>query len=468
MQQTPKQLWDECLRLIRSNVREEQYTTWFAPLKLVQYDAESKTLLVSVPSPFVYEYIEENFVSLLSKVLRHCFGRGVQLSYRILTDSTNDLSTVLPTDNIGNDHCPASQAAGTNTTPTPLDALAPQDIDPQLNPQQTFANFIEGKSNKLPRAVGLAIADNPTTTQFNPMFVYGPSGCGKTHLINAIGIHIKQHNPNMRVLYVSARLFQVQYVDASKHGTINDFIRFYQSIDVLIIDDVQEWATAKGTQNTFFHILNHLFRNGKRIVLASDRPPVDLDGMDARLITRFSCGLIAEIEKPDTTLCKDIMHHLIRKNGLKIGDDVVDVIARTAGNSVRDLEGIVASLMAYSVVYNSHIDLQLAQRVISRSVKTDNRPVTVDDIVGEVCQYYHVSASDVQSRSRKRALVEARQVCMYLTQKHTKMTAARIGKLVGGRDHSTVLHSVNLVEQRMKESHTFLSEIEHIERNLLG
>ena len=466
--QTPTQLWEECLRLIRNNVREEQYATWFAPLQLVEYDAARNVLQVSVPSPFVYEYIEENFVDLLSKVLRRCFGRGVQLSYRVLTDGTHDLSTILPGGSVAGSDDGCMPMGPANQSPTLLDSLAPQDIDPQLNMQQTFATFIEGKSNKLPRAVGMAIADNPSTTQFNPMFVYGPSGCGKTHLINAIGVHIKQRYPHMRVLYVSARLFQVQYVDASKQNTVNDFIRFYQSVDVLIIDDVQEWATAKGTQNTFFHILNHLFRTGKRIVLASDRPPVDLDGMDARLITRFSCGLIAEIERPDATLCTDIMHYLIRKNGLRIGDDVVSMIAATAGISVRDLEGVVASLMAYSVVYNSDIDLQLAQRVISRSVKTDNRPVTVDDIVGEVCQYYHVSASDVQSRSRKRALVEARQVCMYLTQKHTKMPAARIGKLVGGRDHSTVLHSVGLIEKKMKESHTFLSEIEHIERNLLS
>ena len=468
MQRSPKQLWEECLRLIRNNVREEQYTTWFAPLRLMQYDAEQNLLLVSVPSPFVYEYIEENFVSLMSKVLRHCFGRGVQLSYRVLTDSTNDLSTILPGNGGGEPIQGGTPTAGSNVSPTALDGLAPQDIDPQLNPAQTFATFIEGRSNKLPRAVGMAIADNPTTTQFNPMFVYGPSGCGKTHLINAIGMHIKQRLPHLRVLYVSARLFQVQYVDASKQNTVNDFIRFYQSIDVLIIDDVQEWVTAKGTQNTFFHILNHLFRNGKRIILASDRPPVDLDGMDARLITRFSCGLIAEIEKPDTTLCIDILHHLIRKNGLKIGNDVIEAIAHTANNSVRDLEGIVASLMAYSVVYNSEIDLQLAQTVISRSVKMDNRPVTVDDIVGEVCQYYHVSSNEVQSRSRKRALVEARQVCMYLTQKHTKMPAARIGKLVGGRDHSTVLYSVSLIEQRLKNDRTFSSDIENIERKLLG
>ena len=468
MQQLPKQLWEECLRLIRNNIREEQFATWFAPLELVQYDKSTNELVVSVPSPFVYEYIEENFVDLLSKVLRRQFGKGVKLSYHVLTDKSHELNTVMPSEGSQNGLSAGPMALVGNMSPTMLDALSPHAIDSQLNIRQTFDNFIEGRSNKLPRAVGMAIADNPTTTQFNPMFIYGPSGCGKTHLINAIGVHIKQRYPQLRVLYVSARLFTVQYIDASKQGTLNDFIRFYQSIDVLLLDDVQEWATAKGTQNAFFHILNHLFRNGKRIVLASDRPPVDLDGMDTRLITRFSCGLIAEIEKPDTELCSNILRYLISKNGLKIGNDVVDLIAQTAGNSVRDLEGIIASLMAYSVYYNSDIDVVLAQRVISRSVKLTNRTVTIDDIMNEVCTYYHVSSSDVHSRSRKRQFVEARQVCMYLTQKHTKMPAARIGKLVGGRDHSTVLHSVSLIEKRLKNDHTFSSEIEHIERKLLG
>lgn len=468
MQNDPKLLWDQCLQLIRNNVSEQQFATWFAPISLESYDEQSHMLLLNVPSPFVYEYIEENFVDLIGKVLRRHFGDNVQLSYRILTDKTNNLTTTLPSQSDGVQAPMSQPSQKANLSPTLLDALSPQNLDPQLNPQQTFATFIEGKSNKLPRAVGMAIADNPNTPQFNPMFIYGPSGCGKTHLINAMGLHIKQRFPQKRVLYVSARLFQVQYVDASKQNTVNDFIRFYQSIDVLIIDDVQEWATAKGTQNTFFHILNHLFRNGKRIILASDRPPVDLEGMDTRLITRFSCGLIAEIEKPDTRLCTDILHYLIKKNGLRIGNDVVDFIAHTACNNVRDLEGIIGSLVAYSVVYNSDIDLSLAQRVISRSVKTDNRPVTVDDIMNEVCHYYRVSADEVHSKSRKRAFVEARQVCMYLSQKHTKMPTLRIGKLVGGRDHSTVIHSITSVERRMKTDKSFQAEIEHIERNLLS
>ena len=346
-----------------------------------------------------------------------------------------------------------------------LDAAQPQEIDSQLNPQQTFDNFIEGVSNKLPRAVGLTIAEQPATTMFNPMFIYGPSGCGKTHLINAIGMRVKKNFPQKRVLYVSARLFQVQYTNAVRYSTINDFINFYQTIDVLIVDDIQEWMTSAKTQNTFFHIFDHLFRNGKRIILACDRPPVDLQGMNDRLLTRFSCGLIAELEKPDFKLCVDILHAKIRKDGLEIPEDVVIYIAENANGSVRDLEGVVNSLMAYSIVYGKPIDMALATSVLKRSVKVDDKPLTVDEIVATVCDQLNVSPEEVGGKSRKRDLVVARQVSMYLAQKHTKMPASRIGQLIAGRDHSTVLHSCEKVEQRMKAEKDFTALIEKIENS---
>ncbi|MBQ2060359.1 MAG: chromosomal replication initiator protein DnaA, partial [Prevotella sp.] len=351
-----------------------------------------------------------------------------------------------------------------NQSPTQLDA-APSDIDSQLDPHKTFQNFIEGDSNKLPRSIGLSIAEHPNTTQFNPMFIYGPSGCGKTHLVNAIGLKTKQLYPQKRVLYISARLFQVQYTNSVLHNTTNDFINFYQTIDLLIVDDIQEWMTATKTQDTFFHIFNHLFRNGKRIILASDRPPVDLKGMNDRLLTRFSCGLIAELEKPNVQLCVDILNQKIRRDGLHIPDDVVMYIAQTANGSVRDLQGVINSLLAYSVVYNSHIDMRLAERVIKRAVKVDDRPLTMDDIIETVCNHFNVSTSSVAGRSRKREFVVARQVSMYLAQKYTKMPASRIGKLVGGRDHSTVIHSCSQVEQRLKTDKAFSAEVSSIENS---
>ncbi len=459
-------LWNDCLSLIQNNVTEQQFKTWFMPIVFKSYDNDRNTILLQVPSPYVYEYLEQYYVGLLHKVLTRCFGTGVKLTYCIVTDKEHNLSQDIEAEEPAAVEAPQATVRG-NKTPTILDAAVPQDLNPQLNPKQTFNSFIEGISNKLPRTVGLSIAEHPGKTTFNPFFVYGPSGCGKTHLINAIGVKCKEIYPRKRVLYVSARLFQVQFTDAVRQNKTNDFINFYQSIDVLIVDDVQEWMTATKTLDTFFHIFNHLFRNGKQIILASDRPPVDLEGMKDRLLTRFSCGLIAELEKPNVELCIDILNSKCSRDGLKIPADVIRFIAETShsstNGSVRDLEGVINSLLAYSVVYNSNIDMRLAERVIKRAVKVDDKPLTVDDILEKVCNHYNVSQQNVFSRSRKRDYVIVRQVSMYFAQKYTKMPATRIGQLIGNRDHSTVLHSCNTVEQRLKIDKAFQEEMNSIE-----
>lgn len=462
MKASPDARWDNALALIRENVSQQQYDTWFRQIVFESFDDAKKTLLVQVPSPFVYEYLEENYVDLLIKVLHRTFCEGIRLNYRVVTDKEHKLSQDIESDPADIEQKPRTRA---NQSPTPLDAAQPQQIDPQLNPHLSFANYIEGASNKLPRSVGQSIAEHPNTTQFNPMFIYGPSGCGKTHLVNAIGLRTKQLYPQKRVLYISARLFQVQYTNAVLQNSTNDFIRFYQTIDMLIVDDIQEWISAPKTQDTFFHIFDHLFRNGKRIILASDRPPVDLKGMPERLLTRFSCGLIAELEKPNTQLCVDILENKIRKDGLHIPRDVIEFISQTANGSVRDLQGVINSLMAYSIVYNSNIDMRLAERVIKRAVKIDDKPLTVDEIIETVCNHFNVSPSAVGGKSRKRDFVVARQVSMYLAQKYTKMPASRIGKLVGNRDHSTVIHSCTQVENRLKVDKEFLAEIESLENS---
>lgn len=463
MKVQPNALWEQCLQLIRDNVTEQQFATWFKPITFEAFDAATNILLVQVPSPFVYEYLEENYVDLLSKVLTRIYGKGVQLKYRIVTDKAHNLTQDIQSETVDNveTQLPTNRA---NQSPTPLD-VALQEIDPQLDLHKSFSNYIEGDSNKLPRSIGLSIAEHPNTTQFNPMFIYGPSGCGKTHLINAIGLRIKQLYPQKRVLYISARLFQVQYTNSVLNNTTNDFINFYQTIDVLIVDDIQEWMTATKTQDTFFHIFNHLFKNGKRIILASDRPPVELKGMNERLLTRFACGLIAELEKPNVQLCVDILNSKIKRDGLNIPDDVVQFIAQTANGSVRDLQGVINSLLAYSVVYNSNIDMRLAERVIKRSVKIDDEPLTLDEIIDKVCSHFNVTVNAVNSRSRKQEIVLARQVSMYLAQKHTKMPASRIGKLVGGRDHSTVLHSCSQIEKRLQVDKGFIAELSTIENS---
>ena len=465
---SPKALWDNSLLLIKDSVTEQQYNTWFKPIVFESYKPSTKTLLVQVPSPFVYEYLEQNFVDLLSKVLHRNFGEGIRLTYRVVTDKEHKLSQDIEADPDDADMAKQARERAQQTAAQPAAPQQQEDIDTQLDPKLTFNNYMEGDSNKLPRSVGLSIAEHPNTTQFNPMFIYGPSGSGKTHLVNAIGLKAKQMYPQKRVLYVSARLFQTQYTDAVLHNASNDFINFYQSIDMLIVDDIQEWAGKAKTLNTFFHIFNHLFRNGKRIILASDRPPVELKDMPDRLITRFSCGLVAELEKPNVELCEDIVSSQIRKDGLKIPKDVVSYIAQTCNGSVRDLQGALNGLLAYSIVYNSNIDIRLAERVVKRAVKVEEstKVLTLDEVVEAVCSHYKVTVAAVNSKSRKREYVEARQVAMYLAQKLIKMPASRVGKLIGNRDHSTVIHSTTKVEERLKVDVEFSDELASIESGL--
>ena len=464
IQNSHKALWDNCLHLIRQNVAEQTFKTWFEPIVFESYDAEKKTLLVQVPSPYIYEYLEQYYVRLMAWALAKSFGENVRLTYRLVTDKENKKTQEWEGERPVEIEGPVPTLTA-NRAPSTLDAAQPQQLNPQLDPHKTFDSFIEGDSNKLPRTVGISIAEHPGKSTFNPFFIFGPSGCGKTHLINAIGVQCKKTYPEHRVLYVSARLFQVQFTDAVRRNVTNDFINFYQSLDVLIVDDIQEWATSPKTLDTFFHIFDHLFRLGKQIVLASDRPPVDLAGVKDRLLTRFSCGLIAELEKPNPQLCIDILNSKCRRDGLKIPADVISFIAQTANGSVRDLEGVLNSLMAYSIVYNSNIDMHLAERIIKRAVKVDNHPLTVDDILDKVCQHYGVPQQHVFSKSRKRDYVQVRQVSMYLAQKYTKMPASRIGQLIGGRDHSTVLHSCQAIEQRLKIDKAFLEEMNSIEQS---
>ena len=463
MHNSYKALWDNCLQLIRQNVNEQQYKTWFEPIVFESYSESEATLLLQVPSAYFCEYLEQHFIRLMYWALTNSFKANVKLNYRIVTDKEHKLNRVEEAEKPADIDVPA---AGThvNQSPSVLEAAA-RELNPQLDLHKTFQTFIEGDANRLPRTIGVSIAEHPGKSTFNPFFIFGPSGCGKTHLINAIGVRCKEMYPHKRVLYVSARLFQVQFTDASRQNTVNDFINFYQTIDVLIIDDVQEWATAEKTVSTFFHIFDHLFRLGKQIILASDRPPVDLDWLKDRMLTRFSCGLIAEMEKPNVQLCIDILNAKCRRDGLKIPADVIQFIAETANGSVRDLEGVVNSLMAYSIVYNSGIDMRLAERVIKRAVKVDNHPLTVDDILEKVCGHYNVQQQHVFSKSRKRDYVLVRQVSMYLAQKYTKMPASRIGQLIGGRDHSTVIHSCTTVEQRLKVDKSFQAELSSIENS---
>ena len=456
-------LWSRCLSVIRDNVPETIFKTWFEPIVPLIY--QNKALTIGVPTQFFYEILEEKYTDLLRVALNKEIGEGTQLVYRVLIDKTNDQTIDLVGTNRSRVLPPSTDIKDANKAPNPMKAPTPQDLDPQLNPNYNFENFIKGSSNEFSRTVGETVAKNPART-FNPLFLYGPSGVGKTHLTNAIGTRIKELYPEKRVLYVSAHLFQVQYTDSIRTNHFNDFISFYQTIDVLIIDDIQEFAGVTKTQNTFFHIFNHLHQNGKQLILTSDRAPIMLQGMEDRLLTRFKWGLVAELEKPDTELRRNILRNKIRKDGLNIPESVVNYIAENVNESVRELEGIINSLLAQSILFKREIDMDLAERIIRKAVRIENKPITIDNIISKVCAHYDLDESVIHTKSRKREIVQIRQIAMYLAKKHTEISASKIGMLIGNRDHATVLHACKTVKDLIEINKSFKSDIDEIEAAL--
>lgn len=455
-------LWNRCLEIIRDNVPDSTYKTWFVPIVPLKY--EDKTLTVQVPSQFFYEFLEDKFVDLLRKTLYKVIGDGTKLMYNVMVDQTSvpnktvnleasNRSIAVPQNNIVRDNV--------NKAPNLL-----QTLDPHLNPNYNFENFIEGYSNKLSRSVAEAVAQNPAGTAFNPLFLHGASGVGKTHLANAIGTRIKELYPGKRVLYVSAHLFQVQYTDSVRNNTTNDFINFYQTIDVLIIDDIQEFAGVTKTQNTFFHIFNHLHQNGKQLILTSDRAPVLLQGMEERLLTRFKWGMVAELEKPTVELRKNILRNKIHRDGLQFPPEVIDYIAENVNESVRDLEGIVIAIMARSTIFNKEIDLDLAQHIVRGVVRNETRSISIDDIINAVCKHFGLEMNAIHTKSRKREVVQARQVAMFLAKTYTDYSTSKIGKFIGNKDHATVLHACKTVKGQCEVDKGFRSDLENIEASL--
>ena len=458
--------WLRCLENIKANISERAYNTWFSAIHFYRF--EDKTLTVRTPSPIIHEFIEEHYRKELRAALLRVYGEGIKLVFKVLVDQSNDLTTDLEMDK-RSDKIEVHSAVNVNKTPDAIqthEGKSPQSLSSNLNPNYTFENFIESSCNRLTRSIGQSFADNPNQVTFNPFFIFGASGVGKTHLANAIGVRVKELYPQKRVLYVSAHLFQVQYTDSIRNNRSNDFINFYQTIDILIIDDIQEIAGKTKTLQAFFHIFNHLHQNRRQLIMTCDRPPSMLEGMEERLLTRFKWGMIAELDKPDNKLRKNILLDKIKSDGLVIPSNVINYIAANVIDSIRDLEGVVTSLQAYSIVYDCDIDLTLAERVVGRSVNMEKKPITVDSILEKVCQHYSVDSKDVFSACRKREITVARQVSMYLTQKHTKLPYARIGQLIGKRDHSTVMHSCRQVEKRISVDKDFRQELEDIENIL--
>ena len=460
--------WERCLEIIKCNVNNQEYQTWFKPIEFVSYSKETEELLLGVPSNYFFEMLDGQYKRLMYNVVWRGFNasKAARIKYRIQTDSTNNIVTEVE----GSSATVVKQQIDPRKKifKEPANVAEAEDFDSQLNTEYRFENFIEGECNKLPRSVGQSIAENPKQTTFNPLFIYGSSGVGKTHLVNAIGTRIKELHPEKRVLYVGAHLFKIQFTDSIRNNTVNDFIHFYQTIDVLIIDDIQELTGNEKTQMAFFHIFNHLKMNGKQIILTSDQLPTTMQGMAERLLTRFKWGLMAELGRPNQELCKKILINKIHHDGLEIPEDVIDYIALNVNGNVRDLEGVVNSLMAYTVVYNRDIDLEMAEQSIRRAVRPQTRNVTLESILQESCNQWGVSEEEVFSQSRKANIVVVRQTAMYLAQKHTKLTASKIGMHIGRRNHATVLHSIRQVKDRIATDKEYATALHEIEKRLKG
>ena len=449
-------LWNKCLEIIKDNLSDDQYNAWFSPI--VAFDFNKDGLYLEVPSLFFVERIEEQFCDLLKKTLKRVFKYDVNVFYRYdlsgsdsAKDKSKDASITLKQPK--------------NAAKNPFITEQVPDIDPQLNSYNTFENYCGSMSNKLAVSIGLAIAANPQCKTFNPMFLFGTTGVGKTHLVQAIGLKAKELNPNLRVLYVTARVFESQYTTAVRNNKTNDFINFYQSIDLLILDDIHEFAGKVGTQNTFYYSFNHLQQHGKQIIMSSDCRPADMDGFVPRLVSRFRWGVTVEISKPDYSLRRDVLNMRALQDGLSISCDVLDYIASNVTDSVRELEGIMTSLLAYSTVLNSDITIDLASSVISNAVKTSKKQITFEMIVETVCGFYNVNTDAVYGKTRKREISDARQMVMYLAKELTSLSSTNIGVRLS-RDHATVLHSCRTVKERISVDKKLQEDVEQIQNEL--
>ena len=438
-------MWAQCQQILRDNLSQSAYQTWFAPVVALQ--CENDVLVLQVKSQFIVEYIEDNYLDLLSRVLRKVFGPTIQLEYRIMVAGG---MIDVPSEPLRE---PVARPRSEVYTPH-------QEIDnaweSQLNPQYTFDNFVKGEPNKLARAAAIEIAKNPGKTLFNPLFLFGGSGVGKTHLAYAIGNEVERLNPNARVL---------QFQDAVSHNQVPDFLMFYQSVDVLIVDDIQYFSDLKGTQDTFFQIFNYLQQSHKQLILTSDRSPMELQGIQDRLLSRFKWGLAAEITRPDYPLRRDILLYRIKKDGIKLSDEIIDYVASNVSDNVRDLEGVLASLLAYSTLTDSPINMALTETVVGRLVQLHPKTYLPADIIAAVCHCMKVSNQVITAKTRLKEAVKARNIVMYLIKKFTDSSLSEIGKYVH-RDHATVAHSLNTIEAQMSYDAVLRQEVATIERQL--
>lgn len=450
---TAQSVWENCLSFIKDNIQDQAYKTWFEPIKPVELT--DGVLYIQVPSKFFYEWLEEHYIKLLKVALTRELGESAKLLYKIKMENTHGNKQPFTEQLPSNQHppvklqdvdMPVQNKNPELKNPFVIPGIRNIKIDSQLNTNYNFDNFLEGDSNRLARSAGMAVAKKPGGTSFNPLLIFGGVGLGKTHLAQAIGIEIKEKYPDKTVLYISAEVFTQQYIDSVKRNNRNDFIHFYQLIDVLLIDDVQFLSGKTGTQDVFFHIFNYLHQNGKQVILTSDKAPVDMQDIEQRLLSRFKWGLSAELHQPDYETRVSILKNILYRDGVEMPEIIIDYVAQNIKSNVRELEGAIISLIAQSSFNKKEVTLDLAKHVVEKFVKHVKKEISIEYIQKTVSDYFKLDVELLQSKTRKRHIVQARQLAMFFAKKYTKASLASIGSQIGDRDHATVLHACKTVD----------------------
>ena len=473
MNNSAQTVWENCLEFIQDNIQPQAYKTWFEPIVAVKLD--NHALSIQVPSKFFYEWLEEHYVKILKVALTKELGVNAKLVYIIKMENTygnkQPFTEKIPSSNRTAVYSqqvdiPLKNKNPELKNPFVIPGIRNVKIESQLNPIYTFENFLEGDSNRLARNASIAVANKPGGTSFNPLLIFGGVGLGKTHLAHAIGVDIKDKYPEKTVLYISAEKFTQQYIDSVKKNNRNDFIHFYQIIDVLIIDDVQFLSGKSGTQDVFFHIFNHLHQNGNQVILTSDKAPVDMQDIEQRLLSRFKWGLSAELQNPDFETRVSILKNKLYRDGVEMDDDVIDYVAKNIKSNVRELEGAIISLIAQSSFNKKEITINLAKDIVEKFVKNTKREVSIDYIQKVVSDYFQMDVDTLRSKTRKRHIVQARQLAMFFAKKFTKASLASIGSQIGKRDHATVLHACKTVDNLSSTDKQFRKYVEDLTKKL--
>lgn len=462
-------VWNDCLDVIREHVEEDKFNTWFRPIKPLRVDGD--ILTIQVPSQFFYEWLEDNYVPVLKRAIHTVLGPTGRLEYSVVVDSGNQQAPAVSVNYPGN--TVGTRRSAMNGTVPPDDyspfsykALNPQTINSRLNAAYSFDNFVEGDCNRLARSAGVAVAKKPGVTSFNPLMLYGGVGVGKTHLVQAIGNEIKNNMPNKVVLYVDQSDFTNQFLNALQNHKLQEFQNFYQQVDLLILDDVQFLAGREKTQEMFFHIFNQLHQSGKQIIMTSDCPPRDMKGFQERLLSRFKWGLTADLQEPDFETKLAIINRKMMADGIKIPTEVSEYLAYSVDTNLRDMEGVLNSLIFHATLLKKEIDLELAKEVLKNIIKEIQSDVSVDFIQKTVAESFKIDPEVMKGKVKKREIVIPRQVAMYFCKRYTQLTLALIGENFGGRDHSTVIHALESVEDMMKTDPNFKSTVDELGKKL--